>query len=40
MPKKRPLDERLNEAREKLDQLELEDKIRQLRMVKRARRKR
>lgn len=39
MPKKRPLDERLNEAREKLDQLELEDKIRQLKMMKGRRRK-
>lgn len=39
MPKKRPLDERLSEAREKLDQLELEDKIRQLKMMKGRRRK-
>lgn len=39
MPKKRPLDERLSEARERLDQLELEDKIRQLKMMKGRRRK-
>lgn len=37
MPKKRPLDERLNEAKEKLDQLELESKIRELKMKRRRR---
>lgn len=37
MPKKRPLDERLNETREKLDQLELEAKIRELKMKRRRR---